>query len=135
MAQLAPIADGELVNAVDLMNHYRQDPVAADQRYRKRRFKIQGEVLRLERPLLVSHYVILIRMEDARDRFVCEVDQPEQFKTTFTVKNGEEMVGTLPNGARVPLVKLGQTVVLEGRCKGLKDGGIVFEGAALKSVQ
>src|SRR5437868_12706694 len=52
MDSLPPIKDGELVEAVDLANHYRQDSPAAVKRYNKRKITLHGEIVAFEKPML-----------------------------------------------------------------------------------
>src|SRR2546422_84127 len=51
MASLPPLKEGEMVDAVDLANHYRAGAAAADERYRKQKFKVRGEVAGFEKPM------------------------------------------------------------------------------------
>lgn len=122
-AALPPLENGALVSATDLAAHYRANAATADQRYRKRTFKVQGEIVGFEKPLLVRNYVILLKTTEPQTRIICDFYPSENFKAVFTANNGMELVGLLPD-SRVPLAKVGDNVIIEGRCKGLSNGGV-----------
>jgi hypothetical protein len=124
MASLPPLAKGETVDALDLAGHYRADALAADQRYRKRTFKVRGEITGFEKPMFVRDYKVLLKTADLQTRVVCDVYPPEKYKAVFPVKDGAELVALLPDESRVILLKVGDRVVLEGQCKGLSGSAV-----------
>jgi hypothetical protein len=130
---LPPLAQGEVVDSIDLANYYRSDPAAADVRFRKRTFKIQGEITAFEKPLFIRDYRILLKSGDRDIRIVSNFTPPERFSAVLTIKNGSELVGQLSNQNRVPIAKVGDTVLMEGECRGLSDGAIKLANCELKS--
>jgi hypothetical protein len=62
---------------------------------------------------------------------ICDFYPPENFRAVYTINGGTVLVGTLP-GTRVPIAKLGDNVVIEGRCKGLSGGGVKLTNCELK---
>jgi hypothetical protein len=124
MTSLPPLAKGEMVDAMDLAGHYRADALAADQRYRKRTFKVQGEITGFEKPMFVRDYKVLLKTADLQTRVICDVYPPEKYKAVFPAKDGAELVALLPDESRVILLKAGERVVLEGQCRGL-SGSVV----------
>ena len=130
---LPPLGNDSVLSATDLAAHYRADAAAADRRYRKRTFKVQGEIVGFEKPPLVRNYLILLKTAEAQTRIVCDFYPPDKFKAVFTINSGTALVGLLPDGSRPPLAKVGDTVLIEGRCKGLSGGGVKFTGCELKS--
>jgi Skp family chaperone for outer membrane proteins len=135
LASLPPLQPDEVVNAMDLMNHYVADAAAAEQRYGKGTLQVQGEVVGLEKLMFVRHYTLLLKTADAQKRVVCTVHPPDQYKTLYTVKNGTELAWANERQGPVTFVKVGQTVIVEGKCKGLRDAGVAMSGCALKSAQ
>jgi hypothetical protein len=135
MASLSPLAQGEVVDAMDLANHYRADSAAADQRYRKHSFKVQGEVIAFEKAMVIKPYNVLLKTADRDLKVVCSVQPPEKYSAVFTTKHGAELVGLLPHHTEEPFLKLGDTVVVSGECKGLSDSRVVLGGCELKSVK
>jgi hypothetical protein len=135
MASLTPLAKGEVVDAMDLANHYRADSAAADQRYRKHSFQVQGEVVAFEKAIVIKPYNVLLKTADRELKVVCSVQPPEKYSAVFTTKHGAEMVGLLPHHTEEPFLKLGDTVVVSGECRGLSDSRVVMGRCELKSVK
>lgn len=131
LATLPPLAKGETVDALDLAGHYRADAAAADARYRKKVFKVKGEIVGFDKPLVTRNYHVHLRAADRLMRVVCAVVPPEKFSAVFTTKNGTVLTGVLKNGARIQLARLGDTVVVEGRCSGLDGQAVEMSGGVL----
>jgi len=89
----------------------------------------------MEKPMFVRYYMILLRTSDPQRKIVCTVYPPDDYKTLFTVKNGTEMAWRNERQGPVTFVRVGQTVTVEGRCKGLHDANVTLISCALKSVQ
>jgi len=127
LAALPPFQDGETVEAKDLAAYYMQDPDAADRRFKKHKMLVRGEITRFEKPMLVRNYRILLKVPD-RDRdsaVVCDLVPPENLNAVFTAKHGAELVG-MQGEARVGLAKVGQTVIVQGVCKGRRDTSVLI---------
>lgn len=133
LESLPPLGNGDLVDAMDLANYYRSDPKAADARYHKRSFKVQGEIAAFEKPPFVSHYYILLKTAAPDMRVACSIEPPEKFSAIVIVKHGSELDGQLPGRTRIPIAKVGDKVVIEGECHGLSDSSITFSGCQLRS--
>jgi len=133
IATLPPVQKGEVVDAMDLMNHYRSDAAAAEKRYRGHSIRVQGEVTGFEKPLFVSYYVLYLKTTERSWKVMCRVYPPANYPATFTVKGGEEIVGTASAGARTTLARVGQKVVVEGRSTGLSDQVVTLSGCTLLS--
>jgi len=135
IATLPPLQQNEVVDAMDLMNHYRTDAAAADKRYSAQLIRVRGEAVHFEKPSFVRDYVIYVRTTDSHWRVACRTYPPEKYSALFTAKGGAEIVGMTRDGARSTVAKAGQQVIVEGRCKGI-DGQIVkLVGCALISAQ
>ena len=135
MTTLPPLQKGEVVDAMDLMNHYRADAPAAGKRYGARSIRVQGEVVAFEKPMFFSYYVIYLKTTERNWKVECRVYPPEVYPATFTAKGGDEIVGSTSSGARTTLAKVGQKVVLEGRCNGLRDHTVTLSGCTLQSAK
>ncbi len=133
MASLPPLAEGETVDAMDLANHYRADAAAADERYRGKTFLVRGEVVRFEKPMFVRDYKIVLKTADRELKVVCNVFPPEQYKAVFPAKDGSELIGLTSSEARMPITKVGDTVVVGGQCKGLRNSTVTMAGCELKA--
>lgn len=132
VATLPPLREDEVVAAEDLAAHYAENPAAADQRYRHRPLRVRGVVAALEKPWAVRPYTVVLETGDPHWKVVGSVQPPTEFKAVFTVRRGEQMVGLSRAKTRVPLVSVGDTVVLEGRCKGGRDREILLTGCGLR---
>lgn len=130
-ATLTPLEKDSVVSAVDLAAHYRANASMADERYRKRTFKVRGEIVGFEKPMLVRNYSILLKTADPQTRVICDFYPPENFKAVYTIDNGTGLIGTLPD-TRIPIAKVGDHVIIEGRCKGLSGGGVKLTNCELK---
>jgi hypothetical protein len=130
-ASLAPLEKDSVVSATDLAAHYRANAGVADGRYRKRTFKVQGEIVGFEKPALVRNYDILLKTAEPQTRIICDFYPAENFKAVYTINGGTVLVGILPD-TRVPIAKVGDNVVIEGRCKGLSSGGVKLTKCELK---
>jgi hypothetical protein len=128
---LAPLEKNTIVSAIDLAAHYRANPGMADERYRKLTFKVQGEIVGFEKPLMVRNYYILLKTSEPLTRVICDFYPPDTFKAVYTINSGTALVGTLPD-SRVPIAKVGDNVVIEGKCKGLSGGGVKLTDCELR---
>lgn len=133
MESLPALQKGETVDAMDLANHYLTDPGAADGRYRKHKFNVRGEIVSFEKPMLTRDYKILLKTADRRIKVICDVLPPEKYRAVFTIKSGSELVGVISGDTRTPITRMGDTVVVEGQCKGLSDSVVKMSGCELKS--
>jgi len=77
---------------------------------------------------------ILLKTGEAQTRIICDFYPPEKFKAVYTINAGTALVGVLPE-TRVPIAKIGDNVVIEGRCKGLSNGGVKLTDCELKVSQ
>lgn len=135
LVSLAPLKAGEVVEAKELPGHYLADPRAAAERYEKERLAVRSEVAGFSKPMFVRPYKFLLKTADPGRRVVCALYPPEQYKAVYAAKNGTVLVGLTTREAEVPLFKVGQTVVVEGSCRGADAEGVHLSSCGLKSVQ
>ena len=131
MASLPPLKPEDVVEAMDLADYYHADAAAADQRYRKQKFTVRGEIVAFEKPPFVTNYRILLRTPDRAIKVVCELNPPENANAVFTVNHGEQLVA-LAGERRVPMLKVGDTVQVAGWCKGASGSDVNFSGTDLR---
>ena len=132
LASLPPLEKDAVVPAAELAAHYHANAALADGRYRKRTFKVQGEIVSFDKPPLVRNYNILLKTAEPQTRVICDFYPPEKFKAVYTINTGTALVGILPGDARVPIAKIGEVVIIEGRCKGLSGGGVKLTDCEMK---
>lgn len=131
IASLAPLKEGDVVEAVDLADYYRTDPQAAERRYGNRIFKVRGEVERFEKPLFIRDYSIVLSTPDRHTFVICSIYPPDSFRAVFKANDGSELVALTQDMTRLPLAKVGGTVVAIGRCKGLHGSAVKMSGCEL----
>jgi len=134
MASLAPLVQGDTVDAMDLANYYKADASAADQRFRKRTFKVQGEIASFEKPLFIRDYRIVLRTADREMRVIGTFSPPEKYNAVLTIRSGSELVGDIAGRARERIAKVGDVIVIRGECRGLSDSSVRMSGCGLVCV-
>jgi hypothetical protein len=123
----------EIVDSMDLANYYHADTGAADRRFRKQKLSVRGEIVGFEKPLLKRNYRILLKSPMRETKVICDLLPPEKSNAVFTTDHGEELVALFGEN-RVPIAKVGQTVVVKGECKGRSDSEVMILGWDLKLV-
>lgn len=117
---------GDTVAASDLAQHFQQERIPADARYAGKRFRVEGEVLALEKPMFNDDYKVILKTGSADLRVVGVIDTRDRFNAVYTIKHGQEVVGRGRAGEQETLVRAGEWVVLEGKCKGISESAVVF---------
>jgi hypothetical protein len=147
MSKLAPLKEEEVVEAVDLANHYRTDPAAADRRYRGKKFLVRGQVAGFEKHIFIRDYKVILQTDDPQLRIICSVFPPQKYKAIFKSSNGFQMIGVMEvidekhetgvvsGEVQETLTRLGDTVTIAGECHGLRDFQVVLTGCGLRRVE
>jgi hypothetical protein len=130
---MLPIAGGTVVDAMDLADHYQADAAAADQRYRKQTFKLQGEVAGFGNQLLQRPYRITLKTPDSSTRVICVVQPPDKYSAVHPAKEGSQLVGTSQRYEDEVIARLGDIVVVQGKCDGWRDSVVHMSGCVLVS--
>jgi len=131
IAGLALLKAGDVVDAADLVLQFKADSAAANQRYRKKTFRVRGVVERFEPKMFVRKYDVLLASTEKFVRLVVGFDYPDNLKAVYTIQHGQKLVGKPTDHSEVTLLKVGDPVVFEGKCQGLSDSEIVFSGCRL----
>jgi hypothetical protein len=126
MSSLPELKTSDVVLVEEIGQHYKTDPRTADQRYRRKVFRIEGRIDRFEEKLFVRRTEIILSSPEGAQRVVCELPFPEEFNAVYSTKGGQVLVGVSGNRREVRLMEVGQSVIFEGKCAGLQNGGIVF---------
>jgi hypothetical protein len=134
MNSLPPVVSGAAVDAMDLADHYRIDAATADQRYRKQKLKLNGEVVGFGSQLFLKPYRIMLKTPDRGTRLTCSIQPPEKYSAVYSIKEGSQLVGTSQRYEDEVIARLGDQVVIEGTCDGLKNSVVHMSGCALLSV-
>ncbi|HWW02138.1 MAG TPA: hypothetical protein VNZ64_20730 [Candidatus Acidoferrum sp.] len=134
VTSLPPLQEGEVVESLDLANQYRADPAAADQRYRGRKFTVRGQIAGFEKPMLKKNYKMLLPGPDRATMVICDLLPPEKFNAVFTIDHGVQLVGQFGEN-RETLARVGQAVLVNGRCRGWKDSSVIFTADSFQPVR
>jgi hypothetical protein len=135
LSTLPDLKEGEVVSAIDLASHYEQDRVAADQRYLKKNFAVQGEIERFEKRAFGRYYSIIMKTGGSKLKVICEVYPPERYTAVYTADHNSKIVGMFSGENLKTLASADSIAVARGECKGLEDSIIKIKGCALKSVR
>jgi len=134
LSTLPDLKPDEVVSAIDLASHFQQDRAAAEQRYQKRSFALQGEIEQFEKSAFSRSYRLIMKTAGSRLRVVCEVYPGSQYTAVYTASDNSEMVGVSGENRKV-FARAGWIAVTRGECKGLEGSAIVLKACALKSIR
>ena len=73
-------------------------------------------------------YEVILESPEKLMRVVLRFDYPDDYKSIYTIQNGQKLVGRPADNTVVTLMTVGDAALFQGRCKGLRDAEIVFTG-------
>ena len=123
LATLPQLQPDSVVESMDLASYYQSDAAAADQRFRRQKFNIRGEIVGFDKPLLKGNYRVLLKTPDAKTRIVCDFLPPEKANAVFPAEQGSQLVALYGNN-RVVIAHLGDMVQVQGECRGMSGSEI-----------
>jgi len=118
----------EIVDAAELVQQFKTDSAAAEERCQKKTFRVKGVIQRFEAKLFRRQYEVILQSPEKFMRVVLRFDYPDDYKSIYTIQNGQKLVGHPAENKEVTLMTVGDAVVFQGRCKGLRDAEIIFTG-------
>ena len=127
LATLPQLQPDSVIESMDLASYYQADAAAADQRFRRQKFNVRGEIIAFDKPLLKGNYRVLLKTPDPKARIVCDFLPPEKANAVFPAEHGRQLVALYGNN-RVVIAHLGDTVQVQGECRGMYDGEIRIYG-------
>lgn len=128
IASLPPLADGAIVEVVELTGHFNAEPAAAAERYAGKRLKVRGEIQRFSRGMVTRDYSIILTSGDPALTVICSFKYEDAYKSVYEKNHGAELAARTTSGSELAIARIGETVTVTGRCKGLKKGEIHFTG-------
>ncbi len=135
LRDLPPLQEGDLVSAPDLVTHFQADPAAATQRYSKKMLRVSGTVRAFSVGVLQRSYEVRLESPEKSVLLTCRFNYLDQYRSVITQQKGRVLVGRIDDRSVRTLLRLGDTVVIQGRCGGLKDGEITLGGCQVMRVQ
>ncbi len=123
VASLPPLREDEIVESLDLANQFRADPIAAQQRYHGQKITVRGTISGFEKPMFRGNYRILLPGPDRVTMVICDLLPPQKYTAVFTAEHGSKLIGQFGEN-RQTLAQVGQTVLVHGRCRGMKDASV-----------
>ena len=133
VAELPPVKPDEVMDTAELLQQFRTDPPRATRRYLNKSFRVRGVVERFEPRLFIRKYDVILESPDRLIRVVAGFDYPNDYRAIYTTQRGQTLVGKPAENSELTLMRVGQKIVLEGRCKGARDTEIAFTGCRLIS--
>lgn len=130
LSSLPSLKSGEVVEAVDLANYYQAGAAAADQRFKGQRLTIRGEIASFDKPLLKRDYRILLRTGERDAAVICEFYPPAAYNAVFSAERGSQLVALIGE-QRLPLARVGETVLIQGTCKGWRGSAVTISAGEL----
>jgi hypothetical protein len=129
VASLPPIESGEMVDTGMLSAHFKQDPKGASKRYAHQRIRVSGVISGFDRPVIARNYKVILRAAGSESPVVCDFYPPETYKAVFSANDGTSLMAVRTRDeARVTLARVGQSVVIEGECRGAKRKAVQMSG-------
>lgn len=125
---MPPLAEGETVTVDQLLADYRQSTLAADSRYKGRRFLVRGTVGQIEKVFVVLQFDVTLRGQDPLARARTRMTFPGISDVRLT-PDQRELYGRKPFKAERLLLRLGEEILFEGECEGLDNGVLHFRKA------
>jgi hypothetical protein len=132
LPSLPPLEPGQVIEADVLSAHFAADPALSAQRYKGRKVVISGEIASFSKPMFMRNYKVVFRSSGSQPLVVCDFYPPDKYKAIFPAEDGSRLVATLENGAEVTLARTGQTVLVEGDCRGRSGNTVRLVGCRFK---
>lgn len=130
LATLPPLQPADVIDSRELVAYYRQEPAAAEQRFRNQRLTISGEIAGFEKPLLKRNYHVLLPGNEPTAKVICDFYPPEKYTAVFVASHGSQLEGQIGE-TRIPLARMGERVLIKGTCKGLRDSNVLISAGEL----
>jgi hypothetical protein len=123
---LPPLAEGQVLEAAVISAHFETDREAATRRYADHVLRVEGRIEDFDRPLLERTYELRLAGAAFSPPVVARFNYLDRYRTVFTRDDGATLVGRIDDRATRVLHRKGDKIVVQGRCKGFKDGAIVL---------
>lgn len=116
MATLPVLTPETVVSVVDLISHFQKDPVAAEARYKKKSFVLQGVVAEIDKSTTSRNYDVIFRQPGTALKVKIKITPPARTDTAVPVNDRASIEGGT-SGGKARSVQVGHTVSLTSRCE------------------
>ena len=124
VSALPPLKNDEVTSADTIVGQFRADATAAEKRYEKRRIRVEGEISTVSVWPFIRNYTVQLKSTERNWTVECLFGMPAEFKVIYTARKGQRVVAETKSGVQATLATVGDTVVIEGYCSGVKDGAV-----------
>jgi hypothetical protein len=93
---------------------------------------IEGQIVGFSKPPFIRPYQLLLKTADPVRRVMCDIEPPSEYKAVYPSKSGTALVGITTGGDKVMLLRVGEPILIEGRCGGLHGPNVTLDGCILK---
>jgi len=123
LADVAPIKADDLMEVRDLVLYYQADAALADARFKKQTFRVKGRIENFGLKMFTRNYDLLLETPDKQLRAACNFIYADHYHAVLTRGHGQILMAISGKG-EAQLTRLGEEVVIRGRCEGLVDGRV-----------
>jgi len=128
IGSLPALLPAEVVEVDELVAQFANEPAAAAQRYGGKVFRIRGTVARFQTKLVIRAYDVVLETPSRDFTLRCGFNYMDKYQAVYTTHNGRSLTARPSGYGERELLKIGAPLVVQGRCRGLKDGDLVFSG-------
>lgn len=125
LADVQAVGPTDVIDVQDLVLYYEADRAGADQRFLKKDFRIRGVVAGFSPKLFIRWYDVGLESPSKSINVVCKFGYRDEWQSVYTTERGRKLIAKVPR-AELTLLKVGQTVTIQCRCEGFRDGEIEF---------
>ena len=126
VATLPPLDAGQAIEVSELVGQFAAEPEAARERYAKKLFRVKGTVAGFDTGLVTRGYYVRLESPERAITVLCHFRVPDEYTAVYMKRSGQTLVARVGKGSELQLFQVGEGVVIEGTCKGLKKGELTF---------
>jgi hypothetical protein len=131
LADLPALTPETIVGVEALAAHFRADHAAAQARYHKQTFSIQGNVTRFNPRVARRSYDLIFEPAERAPLIVAQFDYRDHYRAVYTRDNGQSLFARISERDESPLLRTGDSILIRGRCAVMKDGTVRFTRCAI----
>ena len=124
LADLPALTPETIVNVDTLAAHFRADRAAAEARYLKQTFIIEGNVTRFNPKVARRSYDLIFEPAERAPLVVAQFDYREHYRAVYTRDHGQSLYARINDRDESALLRIGDPIRFRGRCAGMKDGTV-----------